>query len=141
MAYALGTTEELPREETDNLLRAARYGRLGLAFENEAYVVPVYHYYDGQSIRFHIGKEGKTTTYLQANPQACFQVDEVSERGWRSAICYGEVTLSESIDSKREHFGNIGVGVPGDEELQRLPVFIGTLRIEEITGRKSLPVQ
>lgn len=130
-------TEELTREEMDLMLRKARYGRLGLAFENESYVVPISHFYDGQSIRFHVAREGKKTTYLQANPQACFEVDEWNERGWCSVICYGTVTLSDTVEAKRQFLEACGVAAPPDETLQQFKALVCTLSVEDMTGRRS----
>jgi len=132
-----GEIKELTREEMDLLLKRAPYGRLGLAFENESYVVPVSHFYDGQSIRFHIGKEGKKTTYLQANPQACFEVDELTERGWSSVICYGTVTLNDTAEARREFLKLCGQALPPDETLEQMKAYICTLDVEEMTGRRS----
>jgi hypothetical protein len=137
MYYTPENIEELSREDIDRVLAKAVFGRLGLAFENEAYVVPVWHRYDGQRIWFRIGKEGKTTTYLQANPQACFEVDELDDRGWRSVICYGTVTLSDSFDSKRELLRFSGAEAPSDEQLEQMKVFVCILTPDEMTGRKS----
>jgi len=132
-----GTAEEMPREEMERLLARSRYGRLGLAFENEAYVVPVSHLYDGASIRFHIATKGKKTTYLQANPEACFQVDEWTDQGWGSVICYGTVTLNDSLEAKRDFAKLTGGTVPADEQLQQMVMFVCTLAISDMTGRKS----
>jgi len=130
-------TEELTREEMDLLLKRALYGRLGLAFENESYVVPISHFYDGHSIRFHIAREGKKTTYLQANPQACFEVDEWTEGGWSSVICYGTVTLSDTVEARREFLKLSGQVIPPDETIEQVKAYICTLDIEEMTGRRS----
>ena len=138
MAYSHGVIEELTREEMDLLLERSQYGRLGLAFENEAYVVPVSHIYDGQTIRFHISREGKKTTYLQANPLACFEVDEWTERGWCSVICYGTVTLSDSVEAKREFLRLSGAAVLPDDQLERMEMYVCTLAIGEMTGRKGV---
>jgi len=137
MYYTPGKIEELSREDIDRILAKAVFGRLGLAFENEAYVVPVWHRYDGQRIWFHIGKEGKTTTYLQANRQACFEVDELTDQGWWSVICYGTVTLSDSIDSKREILRVSGAEAPSDDQLEQMQIFVCILTPDEMTGRKS----
>ncbi len=137
MEYPHGPIEEMSREEMERLLRKARYGRLGLAFENEAYVVPVTHVFDGEAIWFIIGKEGKTTTYLQANAQACFQVDESTVDGWASTICYGTVALNDSTSSKCEFLKLVGSTSPTESELQQMDVFVCFLTLEEMTGRKT----
>ncbi|MCK9356045.1 MAG: pyridoxamine 5'-phosphate oxidase family protein [Dehalococcoidia bacterium] len=132
-----GQPKELTKEEMVYLLRKAKYGRLGLSFENEPYTVPVSHVYNGDRIWFHIARGGKTTTYLQANPLICFQVDELTYRGWGSVICYGKVTLSEDVAAKRQ-YAKLSTGSdPSDEELQQMAVYICTLAIDEMTGRKS----
>ncbi len=137
MQYTQGQALESTKEEMVQLLKKARYGRLGLSFENEPYTVPVSHVYDGELIWFHIARGGKTTTYLQANPQSCFQVDEVTYRGWGSVICYGKVTLSGDISAKRQFAKLSTDSEPSDEELQQTAVYICTLAIDEMTGRKS----
>jgi nitroimidazol reductase NimA-like FMN-containing flavoprotein (pyridoxamine 5'-phosphate oxidase superfamily) len=137
MEHAHPTEEEMSGEEMERLLKKARYGRLGLAFENESYVVPVSHLFDGTSIRFHIATKGKKTTYIQANPEACFQVDEWTEQGWGSVICYGTVTLSDSIEAKRDFVKLSGEAPVSDEQLEHMSMFVCTLAIGEMTGRKS----
>jgi nitroimidazol reductase NimA-like FMN-containing flavoprotein (pyridoxamine 5'-phosphate oxidase superfamily) len=137
MHYSHDAFEEMSPEETTRLLQRAPFGRLGLAFENEAYVVPVYHIYDGKAVRFSIGAQGKKTTYLQANPQACFEVDEITNDGWCSVICYGSTTLSDSTDSKRDFLKLTGTESITEDELQQLKEYICTLVVDEVTGRKS----
>jgi len=137
MYFTHGMIENMSREEMERQLKKARYGRLGLAFENEAYVVPVSHVYDGEAIWFTIGKQGKKTTYLQANPQACFQVDEWTTEGWGSTICYGTVAMSDSTDSKRGFVKLAAGGELTDDQLQQLDIYVCFLTLEEMTGRKS----
>lgn len=137
MDNAHGRIEEMTREEMEQLLRKAKYGHLGLAFENEAYVVPVSYICEGSHIWFHIAREGKKTTYLQANPQACFQVDEWVENGWGSVICYGTVTLSDDVAVKRQFMKLASAQVPPDEQLQQMAMYVCAFTIDEMTGRKS----
>lgn len=137
MLYPHEAPEDLSQEEVVRLLTRTRHGRLGLAFENEAYVVPISYIYDGHSIYFHITRQGKKTTYLQANPQACFEIDEVAEGGWASVICYGAVTLSDSVESKREFLRLAGVESPGDDALGQMEMYICVLSPDEMTGRRS----
>jgi len=132
-----GQPKELTKEEMVHLLKKAKYGRLALSFENEPYAVPISHVYDGERLWFHIAGEGKKTTYLQANPQACFQVDEWVESGWGSVICYGKVTLSKDI-AVRKQFVKLATGQePTDEQVQQMDMYVCVLTIEEMTGRKS----
>lgn len=129
--------QTLTKEEMAQLLRKARYGRLALSFENEPYAVPISHLYDGERLWLHIAGEGKKTTYLQANPQACFEVDEWAGSGWASVICYGKATLSKDI-AVRKQFLKLATGEePSDERLQQTDMSVCILAIEEMTGRKS----
>ncbi len=130
--------EEMPRADMEQLLTRVRYGRLGLAFENEAYVVPIRHFFDGNAVWFHVGKQGKKTTYLQANPEACFQVDEVTSEGWASVICYGTVTLSDSPASRRHYLKLVTGDEPAEEQVQASDIYVGTLAIQDMTGRRAL---
>ncbi len=131
------TAVEMTAEEMHSLLRKVSYGHLGLAFENEAYVVPVSHFYDGNKVWFKVSTEGKTTTYLQANAQACFQVDELVESQWGSVICYGTVSLSDSEEQK-SRFRTLASrqGTP-EADSEHMDVLICTFTIEEMTGRKT----
>ncbi|MFW6103302.1 MAG: pyridoxamine 5'-phosphate oxidase family protein [Chloroflexota bacterium] len=132
-----GQIEEMNLEESQFLLRKAKYGRLGLAFESEPYVVPVSHIYDGEQIWFHVSKVGKKTTYLQANPQICFQVDEWIDSGWGSVICYGTVSLSDEPTVRREFMKLALDQGLSDEQLEQMDMYVCRLAIEEMTGRKS----
>lgn len=137
MELGLDRIEEMAPSECQDLLRRCGYGRLGLAFESEPYVVPVWHVYDGERIWFHVGKEGKTTTYLQANPDVCFQADEWTGSGWASVICYGTVTLTDDAASRRQFVKLLSGQDLTDEQAAQMSVYICTLAIQEMTGRKS----
>ena len=137
MEYTHGQLQELTREQMAQLLKKARYGRLALSFEYEPYAVPISHIYDGERIWFHIAAEGKKTTYLQANPLACFQVDEWVESGWGSVICYGNVTLSRDL-AIRKQFMLLATGVePSDAQLQQANMYVCVMHVHEMTGRRS----
>lgn len=132
-----GQIEEMSLAESQALLRKAKYGRLGLAFESEPYVVPVSHIYDGEKVWFHVGKVGKKTTYLQANPEICFQVDECIDGEWGSVICYGTVSLSDELAVRRQ-FMKLALNHDlSDEQLEQMDMYVCTLAVDEITGRKS----
>jgi len=137
MESLLGHVAEMSLEESQDLLRRCGYGRLGLAFESEPYVVPVWHVYDGERVWFHVGKVGKTTTYLQANPGICFEVDEWLANGWASVICYGTVAMTDDLDTRRRFVKLLRGEAPTDEQLSEMDVYVCTLSIEEMTGRKS----
>ncbi len=137
MYHAHGQSQELTKEEMTQLLRRAKYGRLALSFENEPYAVPISHFFDGERLWFHIATEGKKTTYLQANPQACFEVDEWLDSGWCSVICYGKVTLSKEAAVWKQFVRLVTGQEAPDESVQHAGMYVCTLAIDEMTGRKS----
>jgi nitroimidazol reductase NimA-like FMN-containing flavoprotein (pyridoxamine 5'-phosphate oxidase superfamily) len=49
--------------------------RLGLAKDNNPYIVPVSFGHDGSAIYFHTAKEGKKIDYIQANSAVCFEFE------------------------------------------------------------------
>ncbi len=131
------TPLEMTPEEMNRLLHKVTYGHIALAFENEAYVVPVSFVYDDSLIWFHVPRQGKVTTYLQANSQACFQLDELCGDQWGSVICYGTATLSDSLESKRQFISLTEQREPSDDELQMMDAYICSLSIDEMTGRRT----
>jgi uncharacterized protein len=137
---------DLSNEECANLLSAARYGRLGLAKEGHPYVVPMsYVYVDGR-IYLHSRGEGQKVEYVRGNPRVCFQVDLLEKGRWSSAIAFGSARLSEGVEAKQRMFDAFtakGQGGHGDkkfsrEELERMPMTVWEIDVEEMTGREGV---
>ena len=126
----------MSRDEMKRLLKKYSHGRLGLAFQNEPYVVPVSYGYDQERIYFHSAKQGKKVDFMKRNNRVCFEVDEYHE-GWASVICYGTATLREDIEAKKEFFEVLMGEKPSDEQLQNMGLYIGIIQIAEMTGRCS----
>ena len=63
-------------DEMQRLLKKYSHGRLGLAFQNEPYVVPVSYGYDQGRIFFHSAKQGKKVDFMRRNNKVCFEVDD-----------------------------------------------------------------
>ena len=79
----------LNRDEALELLTRGRIARLGCVAEDEAYVVPVHYYFDGEYAYFH-SLPGRKVDALRAHPRACLQVDEIEDVvSWRSVLAYG----------------------------------------------------
>jgi nitroimidazol reductase NimA-like FMN-containing flavoprotein (pyridoxamine 5'-phosphate oxidase superfamily) len=82
-----GLSEELEREMrrsdkeiTDpeliaEIIRGCLVCRLGLAKDNNPYIVPVSFGHDGSAIYFHTAKAGKKIDYIQANNAVCFELE------------------------------------------------------------------
>ncbi|HEX3281049.1 MAG TPA: pyridoxamine 5'-phosphate oxidase family protein [Pyrinomonadaceae bacterium] len=80
----------LLEKEGEELLTAARIGRLGCVDNGEPYVVPISYFFEDGSIYSH-SLPGRKIDILRSHPRACLQVDDIeSDFSWRSAIAYGD---------------------------------------------------
>jgi uncharacterized protein len=75
--------------EMHTLLQRESFGHLGCARDGRPYVVPMHYAYDGKDLYF-FTTEGMKTRYIQANPQVCLQIEEVTDSmNWRSVMVLG----------------------------------------------------
>ncbi|HEY87738.1 MAG TPA: hypothetical protein G4O06_06930 [Dehalococcoidia bacterium] len=130
-----GQARTMTQDEMQRFLKKCSYGRLGLTFQNESYVVPVSYGYSQGRILFHSVKQGKKVDFIKNNNRVCFEVDEF-QKGWASVICHGTVSLREDVEAKKEFFDVLMVKSPSDEQLRRMGTsYIGIIQIEDMTGR------
>ena len=137
---------DLSKEECSSILSAARYGRLGLAREGRPYVVPMSYVYADGRIYLHSRGGGMKMEYAAANPRVCFQIDQLDNGHWSSVIAFGQVKLRDDIEAKQSMFDAFmakGQGGHGGkkfsrEELERMPMTIWEIEIEELTGREGV---
>jgi len=81
--------EDMSPAEMHALLQRESFGHLGCARDNRPYVVPMHYAYDGKELYF-FTTQGMKTHYIDANPQVCLQVEEVSDRiRWKSVMVIG----------------------------------------------------
>src|ERR1051325_3272413 len=84
--------EDMSPEEMHALLQRESFGHLGCARDGRPYVVPMNYAYDGKELYF-FTTQGMKTQYIDANPQVCLQVEEVTDTSnWRSVIVEGRAT-------------------------------------------------
>ena len=92
--------EDMPPEEMRALLQGGSFGHLGCARDGRPYVVPMNYSYEGGALYF-FTTEGMKTEFLEANPEVCFQVEQVSDGShWKSVIVNGRaerLTKEEDI--------------------------------------------
>ena len=90
--------EDMPLEEIKELLRRVGFGHLGCSRDGRPYVVPMHYAYDDRSLYF-FTTEGTKTDYIAANPEVCFQVEDVSDAShWRSVMVIGRAERITGTD-------------------------------------------
>lgn len=135
------------------IIRNCLVCRLGLAKDDEPYIVPVSFGYDGDAIYFHTTREGKKIDYITANNAVCFEFehgvqlvpDESDPCAWtfyfQSVIGYGKiyelVTIEEKVDAlnqiMEQYSGrkwDFGERMLGD-------IRVWKIAIEKISGKQS----
>ena len=92
--------EDMSPTEMHALLQRESFGHLGCARDGRPYVVPMHYAYDGKDLYF-FTTEGMKTRFIQANPQVCLQVEEITDSTrWRSVMVLGratELTLAAEV--------------------------------------------
>ena len=97
----------------ESVIRNSLVCRLGLARNNQPYVVPLCFGYSGNTLYFHSSPRGKKIDMLKTNGDVCFEFDidhevvqDVKPCKWtmnyRSVIGYGRATLVEDLAEKKK---------------------------------------
>ena len=90
--------EDMSPADMHALLQRENFGHLGCARDGRPYVVPMHYAYDGKELYF-FTTQGMKTQYIDANPQVCLQVEEITDSThWRSVMVIGranEITNNE----------------------------------------------
>jgi len=63
------------RKEIAEVITKCQVCRVGLAKENQPYIVPVSFGYDGKAIYFHSATQGAKNDYIRANNRVCFEFE------------------------------------------------------------------
>ena|ERR1051326_172876 len=81
--------QDMSPAEMHALLQRQSFGHIGCARDNRPYVVPMHYAYDGKELYF-FTTQGMKTQYIDANPQVCLQVEEVTDPShWSSVMVTG----------------------------------------------------
>jgi uncharacterized protein len=90
--------EEMTQGEITALLLRCGFGHLGCSRDGRPYVVPMHYSYDSRDLYF-ITTEGTKTGFIEANPEVCFQVEEVTSASqWRSVMVTGRAARITHAD-------------------------------------------
>ncbi len=144
-AYTTGMDDE----SIDERLRTADSGVLALAGGNDAYAVPLAHYYDGDSLYFRLGMTEQSTKreLWETTETACYVLrgtestaDPKAFDSWSIVITGSLTALSEAERDRfdtaeiNDRFSPIRVF---DEAIEDIDVIIVRFDIESITGRST----
>ena len=121
----------MPQQDIEDLFRTARVGRLGLARNEQPYVVPINFAYENRHIYFHSAEKGMKMDVLCENPNVCFEVDEYLgtvagamacnfDTSYRSAIAFGTARILTKLEGKASALRLIVAKYAGPEHAQRL---------------------
>lgn len=92
--------EDMAPAEMHALLQRESFGHLGCARGGRPYVVPMQYAYDGKEL-FFFTTQGMKTQFIDANPQVCLQVEEITDSThWRSVMVIGkaeQITRNEEM--------------------------------------------
>ena len=94
--------EDMSPAEMHALLERESFGHLGCARDGRPYVVPMHYAYDGKDLYF-FTTQGMKTHYIDANPQVCLQVEEITDSThWRSVMVVGQANeLTAAAEMQR----------------------------------------
>jgi nitroimidazol reductase NimA-like FMN-containing flavoprotein (pyridoxamine 5'-phosphate oxidase superfamily) len=88
-AEAIMVIREISGEDCRALLARGSIGRLGCAFENQPYVVPIGFAYEPDYV-YAFSTFGQKIEWMRGNPKVCLQVDEIADQAhWVSVIASG----------------------------------------------------
>lgn len=137
---------ELSKREIITLLESQFIGRIGCHVNGETYIVPVNYVYQNNGIYVQSG-EGKKLDMLRANPQVCFQVDEIDSMfKWKSVILWGNFEELNDMERQQVMQGLILRIMPNTNEAGRnaahainpqlrTHLIVFRINIEHATGR------
>src|SRR5437763_15556430 len=92
--------KQLSQEQSRELLRRERIGRLGCIAGDEPYVVPVSYIFDGESAYMH-SLPGHKIYAMRAHPRVCLQVDEIEDDlRWKSVLAFGHYEEIKNQDER-----------------------------------------
>lgn len=142
-------TRGMDDEEIEERLRTSGTGVLSLSKGNDAYAIPLAHYYDGEGLYFRLGSTdgSRKLGFLETTKTACYVLygadptdDPQGLDSW-SIIVTGQLVKLPATEHERfdtaeinRHFSPIRVF---DEAIEEMEITIVELDIDAITGRKT----
>ena len=151
------------RDEMEEVLRAAKIGRLGVNWNGQPLIIPLNFAYDDKNIYLHGSNSGLKTEFLRNNPKVCFEVDEFFgtvpasmvceyDSAYRSVVAYGTAEVLSIPEEKIRSLRLIVAKYAGEEAARSLTpsmveeyrssrgreTAVVRIRIETMTGKRSI---
>ena len=136
----------------EDIVRKSLVCRLGLAEEDQPYVVPLSFGFRDNTLYFHSAPEGKKIDMLRRNSKVCFEFDIDHEvladeqackwgMKYRSVIGFGRATIVEDmaekiegLDAIMEHYSDRSFVYP-EAKLENIVII--KVDIESMAGKQS----
>jgi nitroimidazol reductase NimA-like FMN-containing flavoprotein (pyridoxamine 5'-phosphate oxidase superfamily) len=144
---------EMNPQECRELLMRLGSGRLGVARNNQPYVIPIYFAYEPERL-YGFSTVGQKIEWMRANPLACVEADEiVSHDNWSSVVVLGRYEElpdkpeyaalrlhAQEVLEKRAMWWQMGYAASQARRrpIPAAPIFY-CIHIEDITGHKAAP--
>jgi uncharacterized protein len=134
--------------ECREVLTRTNIGRLGLALDNQPYVVPIHFNLDGDHL-YSFATLGQKIEWMRTNPKVCVEVEEILElRRWTTVIVSGSyeelvhtthyeefrLRARELFETRPEWWQPASTRI--DPHPNAMPV-IYRIRIDRVTGRQA----
>lgn len=134
--------KNLSEEQSHEVLRRERVGRIGCIADGFPYIVPVNYFFDGQDAFVH-SLPGRKVMAMRENPRICLQVDEIEDDwSWKSVLAFGmyeEITTAFESSRAMGHLLNrfpqlTPVETVIAEDAGAPAPIVFRIRIEKVTG-------
>lgn len=75
------------QDQIEDIIKQVKVCRLGLSDNGQPYIVPLHFGYDHPFLYFHGADSGRKLDILAANPQVCFEFDELIKINKHASAC------------------------------------------------------
>lgn len=146
--------EIIDSNEIAEILAVQLIGRLGTSLNDRPYITPVNFVYSDEKIYIHSASEGHKLTNIKANPNVCFEIEDVvrpeikepicaSTAIYRSVIIFGKIRTVLYLPLKNYALTKLAEKYTGkpytasftDAMLNRVTVL--EITIDELTAKRS----
>jgi nitroimidazol reductase NimA-like FMN-containing flavoprotein (pyridoxamine 5'-phosphate oxidase superfamily) len=143
--------ESLTRQDSIELLKRTKFGRLACAHDDQPYITPLAFVYDSDWL-YSVSNVGQKIAWMRINPLVCVEVDEiVSRQNWASVIVFGRYEELPDIPehtAMRMHAYTLMqktplwwepayVKPPADEKQHGPQIMYFRIHVHQISGRRA----